>query len=103
MNSKSLLSGILFTAAAGVTWAIPPQQTAEPLDAPARALAASCAANLPAPVLLWENGVPNAKGDSDEDQPAIYPFLPAKRKPLVAALSLRRAERSPTARWIRKG
>ena len=80
MNCKSLLSGILFTAAAGVTWAIPPQQTAEPLDAPARALAASRAANLPAPVLLWENGAPNGKGDSDEDKPAIYPFLPAKEK-----------------------
>jgi acetyl esterase/lipase len=53
---------------------------ADPLDAPARALEASRAANLPAPVLLWENGAPNAKGDSDEDKPAIYVFLPAKEK-----------------------
>ena len=44
------------------------------------ALAASRAANLPEPVLLWENGAPNGKGDSDEDKPAIYPFLPAKEK-----------------------
>lgn len=47
-------------------------------DAPAQALAASQAANLPSPVLLWEKGAPNARGDSDEDKPAIYPFLPNK-------------------------
>lgn len=59
-------------------WANPPQRASDPLDAPARALEASRAANLPAPVLLWETGAPGAKGDSDEDKPAIYPFLPTK-------------------------
>ena len=52
----------------------------EPLDAPARALEAYRAANLPAPVLLWDQAAPNAKGDSDEDKPAIYAFLPSKEK-----------------------
>jgi acetyl esterase/lipase len=61
-----------------VGWANPPQRASDPLDTPARALEASRAANLPAPVLLWETGAPGAKGDSDEDKPAIYPFLPTK-------------------------
>jgi len=74
MNFKPLLGGFLCGLAACLAWANPP----EPLDAPARALAASRSANLPAPVLLWENGAPGAKGDSDEDKPAIYPFLPTK-------------------------
>ncbi|MGD0412091.1 MAG: alpha/beta hydrolase [Verrucomicrobiota bacterium] len=30
----------------------------------------------PAPVLLWPNGAPGATGDSDEDKPALHPFLP---------------------------
>ena len=72
MIFKALLGGFLCALAVCVAWANPP----EPLDAPARALDASQAANLPAPVLLWENGAPGAKGDSDEDKPAIYPFLP---------------------------
>lgn len=33
-------------------------------------------AGLPAPVLLWPAGAPGAKGTSEEDQPAFYPFLP---------------------------
>jgi acetyl esterase/lipase len=53
---------------------------AQELNYPAQALAASRAANLPAPVLLWEKGAPNAKGDSDEDKPAILAYLPAKEK-----------------------
>ncbi len=50
------------------------------LDFPARALAAAKEANLPKEVLLWEKGAPNAKGQSDEDKPAFYPFLPSKEK-----------------------
>jgi acetyl esterase/lipase len=78
MNFKLLLGGILCAAAGYVAWANPPESAPEPLDAPARALEASRAANLPAPVLLWENGAPGAKGESDEDKPAIYLFLPTK-------------------------
>ena len=35
---------------------------------------------LPSPVLLWPNGAPNATGDTDEDKPALYPFLPVANK-----------------------
>jgi len=31
---------------------------------------------LPEPVLLWPDGAPGATGTSDEDKPAIIPFLP---------------------------
>ncbi len=34
------------------------------------------AANHPTEILLWPNGVPGASGTSDEDKPAIYPYLP---------------------------
>src|SRR4051794_8134559 len=50
------------------------------LDGAARSLVAAQAAKLPTPVLLWEKGAPNAKGDSDEDKPAIYVYLPSKEK-----------------------
>jgi acetyl esterase/lipase len=52
----------------------------------ADALAAYQAANLPDPVLLWAKGAPGATGDSDEDKPAIYPFLPPKDKNTGAAI-----------------
>jgi acetyl esterase/lipase len=52
----------------------------EDLAYPARASEAFKQTGIPAPTLLWPNGAPNAKGDSDEDKPAIYPFLPAKDK-----------------------
>ena len=93
MNIKALLmSGSFCVTVAYMSWANPP----EPLDAPARALEASRAANLPAPVLLWENGAPGAKGDSDEDKPAIYPFLPTKEsaKVITAARSLKASAHS---------
>jgi len=75
----------LFSAAglACAAWAAVPAgggARQEALNYPAQAVAAYKAANLPEPVLLWEKGAPNAKGDSDEDKPAIYPFLPAKEK-----------------------
>ena len=76
MTFKASLGGFLCALAVCVAWANPPG----PLDAPARALDASHGANLPAPVLLWEDGAPGAKGDSDEDKPAIYPFLPTKER-----------------------
>ena len=31
---------------------------------------------LAEPVLLWQNGAPGATGNSDEDKPAIIPFVP---------------------------
>src|SRR4051794_24990898 len=76
MNLRVLLGGSVCALAVCMARANPP----ESLDAPARALDASRAANLPAPVLLWENGAPGAKGNSDEDKPAIYPFLPTKER-----------------------
>jgi len=79
MNFRSLLGGLL-SVTVSLTLTDSLGHAAESLDAPARALETSRAANLPAPVLLWENGAPGAKGDSDEDKPAIYPFLPPKEK-----------------------
>jgi acetyl esterase/lipase len=76
MNLRVLLGGSVCALAVCMARANPP----ESLDAPARALDASRAANLPTPVMLWENGAPGAKGDSDEDKPAIYPFLPTKER-----------------------
>src|SRR5438477_5106364 len=80
MDKKTLLFGVLCAAGVYTVWSNLLGRAADPLDAPARALEASRGATLPAPVLLWENGAPNAKGDSEEDKPAIYPFLPAKEK-----------------------
>ena len=34
----------------------------------------------PPPVLLWPGGAPGATGASEEDQPAIHPYLPDKDK-----------------------
>jgi acetyl esterase/lipase len=34
----------------------------------------------PPPVLLWPSGAPRATGDSEEDKPAIHPYLPDKDK-----------------------
>jgi acetyl esterase/lipase len=31
---------------------------------------------IPEPILLWDKGAPRATGDSVEDKPAVYPFLP---------------------------
>lgn len=36
----------------------------------------SLAQNLADPILLWPNGAPGATGTSDEDKPAIMPFIP---------------------------
>lgn len=35
------------------------------------------AQKLADPILLWPNGAPGATGNSDEDKPAIIPFVPA--------------------------
>ena len=32
--------------------------------------------NLEDPILLWPEGAPGATGNSDEDKPAIIPFIP---------------------------
>lgn len=43
--------------------------------------------DLPDPILLWPDGAPNATGASDEDKPAIIPFVPeASRRNGAAVL-----------------
>jgi len=41
---------------------------------------------IPQPILLWEKDVPRATGTSDEDKPAVYPFLPDAAKNTGAAI-----------------
>jgi len=41
---------------------------------------------LPDPILLWPNGAPGATGTSDEDKPAIIPFIPETTKRNGAAV-----------------
>ena len=36
--------------------------------------------SLAAPILLWPQGAPGATGTSDEDKPALIPFIPEKSK-----------------------
>ena len=36
--------------------------------------------SLAAPILLWQQGAPGATGTSDEDKPALIPFIPEKSK-----------------------
>jgi acetyl esterase/lipase len=43
-------------------------------------------AAMPEPILLWEKDVPRATGDSKEDKPAIYPYLPDAAKNTGAAI-----------------
>ncbi len=43
-------------------------------------------AQLPAPILLWPQGAPGASGISDEDKPAITPFVPDAGKANGAAI-----------------
>ncbi|MEP7336808.1 MAG: alpha/beta hydrolase [Acidobacteriota bacterium] len=47
---------------------------------------ASFGQKLPAPILLWPNGAPDATGTSDEDKPAIIPVLPDAAKATGAAI-----------------
>src|SRR5262245_57308838 len=70
MISKILCSAALF-------FALP--LTVSP---PARANQQKPAAVDPAPrgIKLWPKGAPGATGDSDEDTPAIIPYLPAPDK-----------------------
>ena len=44
------------------------------------------AQKLPAPILLWPNGAPGATGTSDEDKPAIIPFVPEAANATGAAV-----------------
>lgn len=44
------------------------------------------AQKLNVPVLLWPDGAPNATGTSDEDKPAIIPFIPEIKKRNGAAV-----------------
>src|SRR5688572_23724877 len=44
------------------------------------------AQNLADPILLWPNGAPGATGTSDEDKPAIIPFIPESGKRNGAAV-----------------
>jgi len=77
VSTLGVALGAMAAAPAGGR-AVPPSP--DPLKYPAEALAASKALKLPEPVLLWEKGAPGQNGDSDEDKPAIYPFLPSKEK-----------------------
>lgn len=44
------------------------------------------AQKLADPILLWPNGAPGATGNSDEDKPAIIPFIPESSKQNGAAV-----------------
>src|SRR4051812_2653211 len=44
------------------------------------------AQKLADPILLWPNGAPNATGTTDEDKPAIIPFIPEPAKRNGAAI-----------------
>jgi acetyl esterase/lipase len=46
----------------------------------------ACAQNIPEPVLLWPDGAPGATGNSDEDKPAMIPFVPDPAKRNGAAV-----------------
>ena len=48
--------------------------------------AASSIPGIPEPILLWNKEAPRATGDSLEDKPAVYPFLPASDKNTGAAI-----------------
>jgi len=73
-----LVVSVLFFAVAAVS---PPAGIST-----AEQVAAAAAAKLPDPVLLWDKAAPGATGDSEEDKPAIYPFLPPKDKNTGAAI-----------------
>ena len=53
---------------------------------PASALGQTASPALPQPILLWEKEVPRATGMSNEDKPAVYPFLPEPSKNTGAAI-----------------
>src|SRR4051812_16619705 len=42
--------------------------------------------SVPRPVELWTNGAPGATGDSDEDKPAVYAYLPPPERNTGAAV-----------------
>jgi hypothetical protein len=44
------------------------------------------AQNVADPILLWPHGAPGATGTSDEDKPAIIPFIPEASKRNGAAV-----------------
>ncbi|HUP13944.1 MAG TPA: alpha/beta hydrolase, partial [Niastella sp.] len=46
----------------------------------------ACAQKLAEPILLWPNGAPGASGVSDEDKPAVIPFIPEPLKRNGAAV-----------------
>jgi len=70
MISKTLCSAALF-------FALPIT-----VSSPARASQQKASVNDPGPrvIKLWPKGAPGATGDSDEDTPAIIPYLPAPDK-----------------------
>ena len=80
MIFKRLLTGMFCVGSVCIAEAQQSPDRPAWFDFPSRAIEASQAASIPAPVLLWQAGAPDAQGDSDEDKPAIYPYLPAKEK-----------------------
>jgi len=69
MNMKELTALRVWILLTLLVSATPPLRAAGPPDD-------AHAYVPPAAVLLWPNGAPGATGDSDEDKPAIHPFLP---------------------------
>src|SRR5881392_4112691 len=49
-------------------------------------LSTAVAQKLSEPILLWPNGAPGATGTSDEDKPAVIPFIPDAAKQNGAAV-----------------
>ena len=56
------------------------------LAAPSAAAPQLDPAKMPTPQLLWPAGAPDAKGDQDEDKPALWVFLPPEAKAVGAAV-----------------
>jgi acetyl esterase/lipase len=75
MTTKSIpcLAGLFLTIAFAAS-------AARAADAPI------ASETLPKPVELWPGGAPGATGNTDEDRPAVYPFLPPADRNTGAAI-----------------
>ena len=76
-NAKTyvLLVALALLALSTLAWAADNQKPA-----------AASIPGIPEPILLWNKEVPRATGDSLEDKPAVYPFLPESGKNTGAAI-----------------
>ena len=58
-------------------------------------------AKMPTPQLLWPAGAPGAKGDQDEDKPALWVFLPPEAKAVgTAVVVIRNSEEVTVVRSL---